>query len=178
MSEIDKLRNRDRAFLEKLYHDYRKGFVLFASRYPLDQEEVLDIYQDAFVALIENAGKGLLDHIRSDLKTYLFSIGKFMIFKRLKQLDAARDLAGDPDFIASRMETEPPGEQVLRLTAALNQLGTQCYKILMLFYYEGKKYDELLGLTGYESRDVLKSQKSRCIKKLKEIMSKNDGRAD
>ena len=45
-----------------------------------------DIFQDALIALYENAQNGKLDTIKSSLKTYLFSISKFMLFKKFKSL--------------------------------------------------------------------------------------------
>jgi DNA-directed RNA polymerase specialized sigma subunit len=41
---------------------------------------------------------------------------------------------------------------------------------LQLFYYEEKKLDEIQEQLGYTSKDVLKSQKSRCLKQLKELI--------
>jgi DNA-directed RNA polymerase specialized sigma subunit len=54
----------------------------------------------------------------------------------------------------------------------LKKLGEQCQKVLTLFYYEEKKLDEIQSLLGYTNKDVLKSQKSRCLKQLKDLTKK------
>ena len=56
------------------------------------------------------------------------------------------------------------------LQKGLNKLGDQCKKVLELFYYEEKKLDEIQSILGYTNKDVLKSQKSRCLKQLKELI--------
>lgn len=173
MTEIENIKRRDRKTLERIYTSYRSGFLLFASKYNLSQDDILDVYQDAFMALIENAGKGKLDGINAELKTYLFSIGKYMIFARLRK--------NKIDFVD--IETLPIGLewteidendiQLQLLENSLKKLGEQCYKILKLFYYDEKKLDEIMELLPYQSKDVLKSQKARCLKHLKETLSRN-----
>lgn len=170
--DLKKLKDRDSRFLEKLYDEYRKGFILFASRYPLDRDEIIDIYQDTFVALIENAGKGYLDHLRSDLKTYLFSIGKYMIYARLKEKKLPLPLSDEVPEHFEWFETDAVTDETDILETALKQLGGTCYKILKLFYYEEKKHDEIMKIMDYDSKDVLKSQKARCLKRLKDLMQK------
>lgn len=173
VTEIENLKRRDGKTLERIYTSYRNGFLMFASKYKLPQEDILDVYQDAFVALVENAEKGKLDGLNAELKTYLFSIGKYMIFGRLRK--------NKTDFV--EIETLPDGlewpevdesdHQIGLLENSLKKLGDQCYKILRLFYYEEKKLDEIMELLPYQSKDVLKSQKARCLKHLKEMLSKN-----
>lgn len=164
--QIAALKNGDRKEIEKLYNQYRNGFILFLSRYGLPQEELTDIYQDAVVALIENARKGLMDHLEVELKTYLFAIGKFMVFKRLKK---EKEISAE-DLIFEWYDTDNEEAEVSRLREALNRLGGRCYELLNLFYYEGKNLDEIRALMGYDKKDVVKSQKSRCLKQLKEII--------
>lgn len=160
------LKSGDHREIEKLYNRYRNGFILFLSRYGLPQEELTDIYQDSVVALIENARKGLMDHLEVELKTYLYAIGKFMVFKRLKKEKEinAEDLIFEW-YDTGREDTDEP-----RLGAALKRLGSRCYELLYLFYYEGKKLDEIQEIMSYDKKDVLKSQKSRCLKQLKEML--------
>jgi len=164
--QIAGLKNGDRREIEKLYNRYRNGFILFLSRYGLPQEELTDIYQDSVVALIENARKGLMDHLEVELKTYLFAIGKFMVFKRLKK---EKEINAE-DLIFEWYETAGEARDEPRLGAALQRLGGRCYELLHLFYYQEKKLDEIQLIMGYDKKDVLKSQKSRCLKQLKEML--------
>ena len=171
-SIIDLLKRNDEKTIRTVYNDYKKRFILFAKRYNISEQDTIDIYQDAFIALIENVKSGKVDEIKSSLSTYLFGIGKFMIFQKFKkneQIHIADDLESIEveDDLYSEDDID---SQVRLLQKGLDKLGEQCKKVLLLFYYEEKKLDEIQEQLGYTSKDVLKSQKSRCLKQLKELI--------
>lgn len=171
---IEQLKSGDEKTIRKIYEDHKNGFLLFANRYALDKDELIDIYQDAVIALIENAKKGKIDELKSSLTTYLFGIGKFMIFQRLKKKN--KTIPSD-ELERFELEYDDYSEdemniQLLSLREGLKKLGEQCLKVLTLFYYEEKKLDEIQALLGYTNKDVLKSQKSRCLKQLKDFTKK------
>ena len=55
----------------------------------------------------------------------------------------------------------------------MDQIGSPCKEILTGFYYEDKSMKELLTQFDYENEQVLRNRKSRCLKKLKEIIASN-----
>lgn len=171
---IDQLKSGDEKTIRKIYEDNKNGFLLFASRYALDKEELIDIYQDAVIALIENAKKGKIDELKSSLTTYLFGIGKFMVFQRLKKKNKtiSSDEIENFEFEYDDYSEDEINIQLISLRENLKKLGEQCLKVLTLFYYEEKKLDEIQSLLGYTNKDVLKSQKSRCLKQLKDLTKK------
>ena len=57
MTELQKLKQKDPKTIEKLYLENKSAFLSFAAKFKIDPDELLDIYQDAFVALVENAAK-------------------------------------------------------------------------------------------------------------------------
>jgi RNA polymerase sigma factor (sigma-70 family) len=166
-------KNDDHA-IQKIYEDNRKGFILFASRYNLDREDIIDIYQDAVIVLIENVKKGKTEDLKSTLSTYLFSIGKFMIFQRAKKNGR---LINQEDLEKFALEEHLPDEgekddRVKLLQEGFKKLGDQCRNLLSLFYYEEKKLEEIQAMLGYTTKNVLKTQKSRCLKQLKDLVKK------
>ncbi len=170
---IELLKNSDEKAIRVFYDDNKNGFILFFNRYHLNKDDVLDIYQDAIVALIENAKKGKIDDLKCSLSTYLFGIGKFMIYRKMK--NESKNCTIDLENI--EIEYEDYNEDAINIQTILLQkgfekLGEQCRKVLKLFYYEEKKLDEILITLGYTNKDVLKSQKSRCLKQLKDLIKK------
>lgn len=170
MDEIELLKKGDYKTIEKIYQTHRKAFLSFGAKYNLSLDDLLDVYQDTIIAFIENIKKGHLNNLKSEIKTYLFSIGKYLIFKRLSE-SSGNSLDEISDEI-EWFEIEDDNAEINQIEQALTQLGEQCYKILKLFYYEEKKLDEILQILPYENKDVLKSQKSRCLKQLKKILGK------
>lgn len=85
MSTIEKSNELQDKEIQALYDKYRKPFIAFSAKYAIEYNDAIDIYQDAIVAVIEQKQKGKLELISSSLSTYLFAIGKFMIFKKSKK---------------------------------------------------------------------------------------------
>ncbi len=172
--KIALLKSGDSKTISSIYMEYRDAFGKFAGNYRLEQTLVLDIYQDAVVALCENAKKGLLDNLKCSIKTYLFSIGKFMIYKRLRtetSIEFTDELMQGVEIAYETYDEDAEQAKVHKLRSALQSMGEPCNTILSLFYFEEKKLDEIMGILDYKNKDVLKSQKSRCLNKLKALLS-------
>ncbi len=170
------LKNDDKSVLKSVYLEHKSGFIGFAKTYNIDSEDALDIYQDAIIALRENALKGHLVNLKSKLKTYLFSIGKYMFYKRLKEkkkLHLVLSIEEKNDFDELKITDIDYNfsTRQRQLQIAFNSLGTQCKALLSLFYMRGFTLDEIVEELNYNSKDVAKSQKSRCLKSLKKIIS-------
>lgn len=175
---IEALKNKDQNALKYIYTNNRLAFIGFAKKYPITEEDVIDIYQDAIIALRENAIKGKIDNLKSELKTYLFSIGKYMIYDKLKQQKKIRLVEDGSNFIKNEelfsfnINSELTTEQK-QLHAAFKALGQKCKEVLTLFYYRGFDLEEIMNKLNYTNKDVVKSQKSRCLKSLKAMIFKN-----
>lgn len=179
---ISQLKKRDRDALKNVYLEYKTEFFKFSSRYTTDKVTLEDIFQDAIIVLYENALAGKLDNLKSTLKTYLFGTGKFMLFKHFR--DSKKDIRTDQDYVFDNYEqavieevSEDEGLNAYQklLVANFKKLGDKCREILELFYLQGMKLDEIMGLQGYENKNVAKSQKSRCLKTLKDLIQQQDG---
>lgn len=169
---ISLIKRHDEKAIRQVYLDNKQPFLAFASKYPLDKESLLDVYQDAVIALCEQARKGKIDALQSSVRTYLFSIGKFMIYNQLKK---SKKMYPVEDFSDLELELEEYQEdynemEIKLLQEAFQKLGERCREVLQLFYYEEKKLDDILILLNYSCKDVLKSQKARCVKQLKELI--------
>lgn len=162
--------------------DYKSEFFRFAYRYQANNDILEDIFQDALIALYENAQMGKLDNLKSSVKTYLFGIGKFMIFKKFRDTKEITtdenyvfDTGGEYEVINDVLEASEPTEKERKIIANLKKLGDKCREILELFYLKGFKIEEIMTAQGYENKNVVKSQKSRCLKSLKNLIQQNNG---
>jgi len=171
-SIVDRLKQNDLGALEEVYLEYKKGFFLFARTFSVSEDDIADVYQETIISLYENVGNGRLSTLTSSLKTYLFAIGRFKLYKQMGDhkktaefqpiIHASQEtLLFDIDLDEQRKET---------IKRALDQLGGKCQRILEMFYYRGMTLDEAQRLLDYSTKDVLKNQKSRCLKKLREFL--------
>lgn len=176
---IEQLKNGDLSVLETIYIENRKPFLRFSSRYNLTKEELLDIYQDSILAFVDNVKNGKIESLESTLRTYLFSIGKYMIFKKMKVNERLEVLPPDLERLSLYVQEIEDGrdkEEIALFNDCLKQLGKQCQELLRMFYYRGFDLEEIQEILGYDNYNVVKSQKSRCLKHLKTILnSKKNG---
>ena len=174
-SEIEwqqRLRQDDKKALEEVYKKYREAFIQYAKRYHLRSEELLDIYQDAVIALHQNFVMKQLHLEKTSLKTYLFGIGKNMIFNRLKAANKEKVLAEVPDEVEEVVwEKDSPTEEQRLLAQHFGQLSSSCQEILKMFYYRSLTVKEIVQLSHYKDENTVKSHKSRCLKKLIQLVN-------
>lgn len=172
---IERVKSGDQKALDEIYNKYKKEFLEFATRYSINTEDATDVYQDSIIVLYENIITGKLTALTSSVKTYVFAVGKHKIFDRMKIKAKAEDFS-EYEWLLN--EEEGDGfmleERELELvTEAYRKLGARCRDVLKLFYYENHSIDEIKNKLGYTSKDVVKSQKSRCIKQIRQIVMKS-----
>lgn len=171
---IQSLQNGQTATLDVIYLQYKEGFIDFAKRYPVADDVVRDVYQDSIIILYENIIHGKLDQLKSSIKTYLYAIGKYKIFAYLKAESQHEELQGD-DLLEdiSLFELDTAEDRIKLLQQAYRKLGPKCQDVLKLFYYEGLKLEDIKVRLSYDSKNTVKSQKSRCLKQLKKMIQTN-----
>ena len=178
---LEDLRGGSDRILKQVYEENRGKFLNFARRYSLSEEENIDVYQDAYIIFYDNIMSGKVEKFTSSISTYLFGIGKYLIFDKMKknkrQINSEFDLSlvGKEDELVSTIELKEPElttEQTL-LKRHFGTLGKQCQELLTLFYYRGYTIQEIMQAENYNSENVVKSAKSRCMKTLRERIQAN-----
>jgi len=179
---IELLKQGDQKTLEKIYLENRNGFINFSKKYNIDEGDAIDIYQDAILILRENAINGRIDDLQSNISTYLFAIGKYKIFHNFR-VQSKLEMTNDFDLVEENIDFDVnlygpvlTNEQQL-LKKYYDQLGDRCKSILNLFYYQGYTLDEIRTILNYSNKKVLKSQKSRCLKQLRDLVNKHYGKS-
>lgn len=170
---ISRIKQGDEKVIPEIYKKYKSEFLSFAASYRLPEEDALDIYQDAMIAFYENAMKGKIETLKSSIKTYIFAIAKYMIYARLKKKQKMLPFEELPEELIDweTYEDYQQDNQFLIVRKHFNKLGGKCKEVLQMIFYEEKSPEEIMVLMGYESKDVVKSQKSRCVKKLKDMIN-------
>ncbi len=169
---ITTLRTGDPVAYQVIYEGYRDAFIAFAGTYDLDQDAILDVYQESMIVLYENIMKGKVKTFSSSIKTYLFGIGKFKLYEQLraqKKLVLVDDFQDQEAMIA--VENTELTERQKALKQHFQKLGERCRNILELFYLQGFKIKEIVIAANYENENTVKAQKSRCLKQLKTMMN-------
>lgn len=158
----------------KLYTDYFGMIRYMIVNNNGSEEEAQDIFQEAMVVLYEKVNEGNFE-LTSTLKTWIYAVCRN---KWLKQLEKKKknyrftDFENFDETIAANEEEETNVHALLR--ESLSRLGTGCRKLLLLFYYFRKSMDEIATELNYTNADNAKSQKYKCIQKLKTIYAERN----
>jgi RNA polymerase sigma factor (sigma-70 family) len=169
---IDGLSTSDNNVVEELYDGYRSKFLLLGQSYRLTEAESLDIFHDSLIILRNHAMKGNLGKVRYQLSTYFMAIGKYRLYEYLKkrQLDPLSLVSEIPDVIddADHVLDDEISQKQSMIIKALDTIGPACRKLLTFFYFEGLSIDEIVHVGNYDNANVVRAQKSRCLKQLNE----------
>lgn len=139
--------------------------------------DAADVFQEAMVVLFQKAQSEDF-RLTCRIGTYLFAVSKHLWYKKLQQNqrqpgllsenaggDDGNDWAYEEDLDVHR-ERELHYEQ---LNAALDQLGEPCRSLLKAFYHQDKSMQEIAADFGYTTPDNAKTQKYKCLNRLKKI---------
>lgn len=133
------------------------------------REDAEDVYQDGLMILMQKV-KSPDFVLSSSLKTYLYSVCRYVWSDRLRQRE--RMLLTDVNRIADPNPVEEDGllkrEEEDRLSEkAFLRLGDKCRELLVMFYFRKIPMKDIAVQLGFSSEKVAKNQKYRCLEKAK-----------
>jgi RNA polymerase sigma factor (sigma-70 family) len=162
--------------VRKLYDSFFEAVVTHVLMNGGSRDDGADIFQEAILVLIDKVKTG---QFRGDssIKTFLLAISRNLWLHELRTRSRRNNreviyMSGEEKEIAPR-ESFFEKDNTRALEQLLDQVGDPCKKILTGFYYEDKSMKEILVDFQYENEQVLRNRKSRCMKKLKELLSAN-----
>lgn len=166
--------------LINLYKIHRDEFTVWASKnYSCDVEDARDIFQDTILAFYNNVKSGQLIELSSDIKTYLFAIGKFKIINFQKKQSRTVtfsdfDLLNGNEPFENLMKDKEEQEFIKdTVKKYLNEQCEDCKKVLELYYFKELDMKTIASEMGFKNADVAKKKKYECFKKLAEMVKKN-----
>ena len=176
---LDNLRSGQRMeeTIKAIYRNHFGGLCWYVMNNNGSRQDAEDVFQEVMVNFIELVQK---DKFRGEasVKTFLFSLNRYTWLNELKRRGRAlvreekyergqdRVEMDTSHFIADR---EGKAE-VLRV---VGELGETCRKILLLFYYENLSMKEILEATDYETEQVVRNKKYKCLKQLEQMVNAN-----
>lgn len=161
-----------------IYENYRDEFVTWVlKRHQCTEEEATDIFQDSVIVFYRNVRLGKITTLKSSIKTYLFGIGKNLLLKRFraKRLQmVSMEKTENVLFNAQEMPYErlQDVERVKLIRQLLQRMKEPCSSILKLFYFKRYAIEAIQSAMNYNSLEVVKTQKKRCMKRLRQYTAK------
>ncbi|MGB3801695.1 MAG: sigma-70 family RNA polymerase sigma factor [Lewinella sp.] len=163
--------------IEQLYLQHRDAFVTYAQRQLYATEaDAADCFQDAVIAFYKNIVSGRLEELTCSIRTYLFSIGKRLVYRRNQKRQRERPTdheeginpADELDW--SLIDRFEHAHQRDVLQAAIHKIGSPCREILTLYYYHHYPIESITESVGLPSDGATRIKKMRCLKELKKLV--------
>ncbi|MFL5810015.1 MAG: RNA polymerase sigma factor [Flavisolibacter sp.] len=162
---------------KKLYEHFFYLIRHGSNKYSLPEEEAASAYSDTIISVIENIVSNKFEG-RSSLKSYVCQVffnkcvdlvRKVTTNKNRVHVTTAIDdfLVMLPDRSKTVVQQMIEKNQKSSLLQKLEEIGEKCKQLLLLFE-DGYSDKEIAALMEYNSSDVVKTSRLRCLDKLKQ----------
>jgi RNA polymerase sigma factor (sigma-70 family) len=141
------------------------------------KQDAEDVIMDGIQALLQNIEAGKYEvQDTARLKTYFLRICRNIWVDEVKRKSRTRvvrpldDLNSDDlKFLAyyDNYESENLTDRQKLVQTVFSDATETCKRVLGYFYYENLSHDEIAARMGYKNSDTCKTQKMKCLTKLK-----------
>lgn len=176
------------AALKSLYIAQKQPFIHWLLKnYRFTEAEAEEIYQDCMLFFYNRVREGKFDGSQCRLQTYLFAIGHNVALDRLRkkrrrpthapqndELQAYVDRRTVDDFFVNTIAADNQSERVGFIRRQLDKLTNPCREIIMFFYFRRMSLNRIAEQLNYNTADVVKTQKRRCMGHLVAYLREED----
>ncbi|MFT3681273.1 MAG: sigma-70 family RNA polymerase sigma factor [Ferruginibacter sp.] len=170
--QLKGLAQSDKTAVEAIYRENYSMIQSFILNNSGSADEARDIFQEAMVVLYEKS-KDISFSLNCQIKTYLYSVSRRLWLKRLQQLSrysAQVDSVEDTVPVEEELEEhEKRNTDFLMMESALGKIGEPCKSLLDAYYLQKKSMQDIAGEFGYTNADNAKTQKYKCLMRLKKL---------
>ena len=166
------LAENDKKSIEAIYRENYsviQSFIIKNNGYP---DDARDVFQEAMIVLYEKVTSGSFE-LTCQIKTYLYSVCRRLWLKRLQQLQRYNPAAETTDQVVAVEEEldthEKRNADFILMENALHKIGEPCKSLLEAYYLQKKTMPEIATFFGYTNADNAKTQKYKCLIRLKKI---------
>ncbi len=168
---IEGLRQNNDVVLRALYKKFYTVVLKYVVNNSGNSDAAEDVYQETIIVLYENVQKPGFQ-LNCQLQTFIYSIARRLWLKQLRNHNHLARLNGsdEEDFvdvsgeIAEHLKKE---SDIEKMNKSLDQLGEPCRTLLKDFYVYRLSMDEISEKFGYTNADNAKTQKYKCLQRLK-----------
>lgn len=168
---IEGLKHNNDVVLRALYKKYYNIVLKYVVNNSGTSEAAADIYQETIIVLYETAQKPGFS-LNCQLQTFIFSIAKRLWLKQLRNHgqiarfkdDEEEDVVDVSEEMTEHLKKEADIE---RMNTSMENLGEPCKTLLKDFYVSKLSMDEISEKFGYTNADNAKTQKYKCLQRLK-----------
>ncbi len=170
---ITGLRAMDDFIIDQIYQKYYPMILKMVWQNNGSSDDARDVFQETMIIIFENAKKSSFE-LTSGLGTYLYAVSRnIWLKKRTRTYDRELNVSDNSYFdVNSETNETSNSESFTLLKKYYHQISEKCREVLRLSYYSELKDKEIAGHLNLSGADYVKTQRYRCIKKLRELFEK------
>lgn len=158
--------------IESIYRDNFGIIQSFILKNNGTHDDARDVFQEAMIILFGKARSGSFV-LNCQLQTFLYSVCRRLWLKRLHKMNfiaQASDTLSETVSVEEDIELhEKKDNDFMLMEAAMKKLGEPCKSLIEAFYMAKKTMPEIAEAFGYTNADNAKTQKYKCLVRLKKI---------
>lgn len=162
----------DRQAVETIYRQHYGAIQTFILNNSGSVEDARDIFQEAIIVLYEKSKSDTFS-LTCQLRTYVYSICRRLWLKRLQQLSRYSAPADHLEEVVpveeDLEEHEKRNADFVLMEQAMSKIGEPCKSLLDAYYLQKKSMQDISAEFGYTNADNAKTQKYKCLVRLKKL---------
>lgn len=137
------------------------------------EDEAKDVFQEAVMVLYDKVTHENFE-LSSKLSTFLYAVSRRLWLKQINKRENAMGTSDSDGLEIADVESDvqmhlQKEHEFAKMDSAMNQLGEPCQTILRDFYIRNKSMNEICEKFGYTNTDNAKTQKYKCLQRLKKL---------
>jgi len=169
---LEGLAKEDRVVVEQIYRDNYPVIQSLIINNNGSVDDAADIFQESMIVLFEKA-KSPGFELNCLIKTYLYSVARRLWLKKLQQMQRfGRTTDASMEMVAVEEDLEIHEKKQLEfnvMDAAMAKIGEPCKSLLEAYYIQKKPMQQIAQEFGYTNSDNAKTQKYKCLVRLKKL---------
>ena len=166
------LAQNDKGSIETIYRSNYNMIQSFVLNNNGSSDDARDIFQEAMVVLYEKSRLSTFS-LHCQIKTYVYSICRRLWLRRLQQLSKFSTQVESIEEIVPVEEEVEEHEKInnnfILMEQSMNKIGEPCKSLLDAYYLQKRKMQEIASEFGYTNADNAKTQKYKCLIRLKKL---------
>ncbi|MGB4776429.1 MAG: sigma-70 family RNA polymerase sigma factor [Daejeonella sp.] len=164
--------NDSKDILNRLYKSYFPVILQLVLTNNGNEDDAKDIFQESVIVLYNKVKSGNFE-LSCKLKTFIYSVSRRLWLKRLNQQSKnAGRITDFSEFLLVEEDIdqhEEKDQQFKQMEHSLTLLGEPCKTIIEDYYMQNKSMQEICEKFGYTNADNAKTQKYKCLQRLKKL---------
>ncbi len=162
----------DKTSIEQLYRQHYTMIQSMVLANAGSKDDAADLFQETVIVLYEKVKSGNFE-LQCLIKTFLYSVARRLWLKKLQQ---QQRYTSQPDGMEETVPVEDEIESHLKvqndfyiMESAMNKVGEPCKSLLQAYYLQKKHMTVIAQEFGYTNADNAKTQKYKCLVRLKKL---------